>query len=171
MYLLNLYRNNKLKILIWWYRKQGVKIGDDCLISGSTTEFGSEPYLITIGNNVRIAPCVSFFTHDGGTSVFNRQERYRNVIKYGQIRIKDNSVIGSRATILPGVTIGPNTVVAAGSVVTRNAPPNTLVAGNPAKPVMSIQQYAEWSLAFTPEYDVAEYKRNKRAFLEKYYLK
>ena len=93
------------------------------------------------------------------------------MIKYGRIRIKNNSVIGIRAIILPGVTIGPNTIVAAGSVVTRNAPPNTLVAGNPAKPIMSVQQYADWSLASTPEYDVAAYKRNKRDFLEKFSLR
>ena len=145
-------------------------MGDDCVIFG-IPDFGSEPYLITIGNNVRIASRVAFITHDGGTYVFRRQERYKNVIKFGEIRIKDNSVIGYGAIILPGVTIGPNTLVAAGSVVTRNAAPNTLVAGNPAKPIMSIEQYAEWSLASTPDYNVAEYKRNKRAFLEKYYLK
>ena len=170
MYLLNYCRTIKKKISFWWYRKQGVKIGKDSTIHG-TSAFGSEPYLITIGNNVEIASRVTFITHDGGTSTFRRQDRYKNVIKFGEIRIKDNSVIGYGAIILPGVTIGPNTLVAAGSVVTRNAAPNTLVAGNPAKPIMSIEQYAEWSLASTPDYNVAEYKRNKRAFLEKYYLK
>ena len=170
MYLLNYCRTIKKRISFWWYLKQGVKIGKDSTIHG-TPAFGSEPYLITIGNNVEIAPRVAFITHDGGTSTFRRQERYKNVIKFGEIRIKDNSVIGYGAIILPGVTIGPNTLVAAGSVVTRNAAPNTLVAGNPAKPVMSIQQYAEWSLAFTPEYDEAEYKSNKRAFLEKLSLR
>jgi serine acetyltransferase len=66
---------------------------------------------------------------------------------------------------MPGVTIGPNSVVAAGSVVSRNVPANTLVAGNPAKPVMSIEQYAEWALAATPDYDVEDYHRDKKAFL------
>jgi acetyltransferase-like isoleucine patch superfamily enzyme len=170
MNLLTIFRIMRKKIVIWWCRQKGVKIAGNCNLNG-IPDFGSEPYLITIDDNVSIAAQVSFITHDGGTAVFRSQERYKNVIKYGRIRIKNNSVIGIRAIILPGVTIGPNTIVAAGSVVTRNAPPNTLVAGNPAKPIMSVQQYADWSLASTPEYDVAAYKRNKRDFLEKFSLR
>jgi hypothetical protein len=111
---------------------------------------------------------ISFITHDGGTQVFNRTERYKNVIKYGRINILDNCVIGERVIILPGVTIGPNSVIAAGSVVVRNIPAGVLAAGNPAKPVMTTHQYAEWSLAATPDYNVDEYRRNKREFLMRY---
>ena len=79
-------------------------------------------------------------------------ERYGKVHKFGRIDIRDNCVIGWGAIILPGVTIGPDSVIAAGSVVTRSIPPGVVAAGNPAKPVMTIQQYAEWSLAATPDY-------------------
>jgi len=157
-----IYRNYRLRKL----RKAGLTIPDDCRLM-DIPDFGSEPYLITIGQHVGISSDVMFITHDGGTYVFRDQERYRSVIKYGRIQILDNCVIGQRAIILPGVTIGPNSVVAAGAVVTRSVPPNVLVAGNPAKPVLSIQQYAEWSLGTTPAYDQEEYRRDKRACLLK----
>jgi len=147
-------------------RKAGLTFPEDCRYA-DLPQFDSEPYLITIGHHVALASGITFITHDGGTYVFRDQERYKNVIKYGRINIMDNCVIGQRVIILPGVTIGPNSVVAAGSVVSRNIPPNVLAAGNPAKPVMTIHQYAEWSLAATPDYDPAEYRRNKKEFLLK----
>jgi acetyltransferase-like isoleucine patch superfamily enzyme len=152
------------RLQIWFVRKIGIEVADDCVFV-DLPDFGTEPYLISIGKHVGVAKDVVFMTHDGGTRVFREQERYRKVIKYGRINILDNCVIGQRATIMPGVTIGPNSVVAAGSVVSRNVPANTLVAGNPAKPVMSIEQYAEWALAATPDYDVEDYHRDKKAFL------
>ena len=161
-FLLILYR----KLQIWRYRRAGLVIGKDCRMSG-LPHFGSEPYLITIGNHVALSRNVAFVTHDGGTYVFRHLDRYKKVIKYGRITVLDNCVIGRGAIILPGVTIGPNSVVGAGSVVNRNVPPNTLMAGNPAKPIMSITQYAEWALAATPDYDEKEYFRDKKAFLLK----
>jgi acetyltransferase-like isoleucine patch superfamily enzyme len=151
-------------------RQAGLIIADDCRFTGFPS-FGSEPYLITIGRHVAIASGVSFITHDGGTYVFRHLERYQKVIKFGRINILDNCVIGQRVIILPGVTIGPNSVVAAGSIVSRNVPPGVLAAGNPAKPVMTVHQYAEWSLAATPDYDKEEYARNKKAFLMKMHMR
>lgn len=151
-------------------RSKGLRIADDCRLEGFPS-FGSEPYLVTIGRHVAIASDVSFITHDGGTHVFRDQERYRKVLKYGRITVKDNCVLGHRVIVLPGVTIGPNSVVAAGSVVTRNVPPDVLAAGNPAVPVMSIEAYARWALAGTPAYDEAEYRRDKRAVLERLTLR
>ena len=114
---------------------------------------------------------VTFVTKDGGTHVFTRLERYRKVIKYGRINIRDNCVIGERVILLPGVTIGPNSVVAAGSVVARSIPPDVLAAGNPAKPVMTIHQYAEWALAATPDYDEAEFARDRKAVLMRMFMR
>jgi len=157
--------------LIRRLRKAGLNIPDDCVLMRPFPNFGDEPYLITIGHNVGIAADVIFITHDGGTRVFKQEERYRKVLKYGRITVKDNCVIGQRVIILPGVTIGPNSVVAAGSVVSRNVPPGVLAAGNPAKPVMTTHQYAEWSLAATPDYDVTEYRKDKRAFLTRFHMR
>ncbi len=153
-----------IKVRLWNYRRQGLTVADDCRFH-DVPAFGTEPYLISIGKHVAIAARVAFITHDGGTHVFRDQERYRKVIKYGRITILDNCVIGYGAIILPGVTIGPNSVVGAGSVVTRSIPPNVLASVNPAQPVMTIQQYAEWALASTPQYDEQEYRRDKRAVL------
>ena len=87
--------------------------------------------------------------------------------KFGRIDIRDNCVIGWGAIILPGVTIGPNSVVAAGSVVARSIAPGVVAAGNPAEPVMTIRQYGEWCLAATPDLDrnEAEYRRDPKAHL------
>ncbi len=159
-----------VKLRIALLRGEGLTVADDCRFHG-VPAFGSEPYLITIGKHVAIAANVTFITHDGGTHVFREQDRYKNVIKYGRIKVLDNCVLGYGVTILPGVTIGPNSVVGAGAVVTRSVPPNVLAAGNPAKPVMTINQYAEWSLASTPSYDVQEYLTDKRAVLEKITVK
>jgi len=155
---------------LWRLRRAGLTISRTAKMA-SFPEFGSEPYLITIGDRVAMGGEVEFITHDGGTHVFRHIDRYKDVIKYGRITIHENCVIGQRVLILPGVTIGPNSVVAAGSVVSRNVPPGVLAAGNPAKPVMSVRQYAEWALAATPKYDRAEYLRDKRKFLMKFSIR
>ena len=90
---------------------------------------------IEIGNNVMIGPNVNIFTinHD-----IRAKERNQFVTYYKPITICDNVWIGGNSTILPGVTIGKNSVVGAGSVVTKDVPPNVLVAGNPAKFIRNI---------------------------------
>ena len=62
---------------------------------------------------------------------------------------------------MPGVSIGPNAVVAAQSVVTKNVPPNTVVGGVPARVLMTVEEYAEQALAQTPVYDRAAYNADK----------
>jgi acetyltransferase-like isoleucine patch superfamily enzyme len=128
-------------------------------------DFGSEPYLISIGSHVTISARVTFINHDGGTWVFRDQQRYRDVIKYGRIVIHDNCFIGSGATIMPGVSIGPNAVIAAQSVVTQNVPANTVAGGVPVRVLMTLEEYAEKSLAQTPDYDRHAYRSNKTAEL------
>lgn len=158
------------RLRVWRLRRAGLTIADDCRID-SMPDFGSEPYLITIGKHVAISGEVVFITHDAGTRLFRDQERFRHVLKYGRITVHDNCFIGYRATILPGVVIGPNSIVAAGSVVTRSIPPGVVALGHPAKPIMKVAQYAEWALAMTPPYDVEEYRRDKRATLRRMRLR
>jgi len=159
-------RDWRLRLGIRRVRRAGAVIGDGCHFAG-LPEFGSEPYLIRIGRGVTVGPRVVMITHDGGlTVILNLNlERYGKVRKFGRIDIRDNCHIGTGAIILPGVTIGPDCVVAAGSVVTRSIPPGVVAAGNPAKPLMTIQQYAEWSLAATPDIDEEEYRRDPKALL------
>lgn len=121
------------KRLFWdcekYARHIGVKIGKDCLIS--TRNFSSEPYLIEIGDNVRIASDVKFFTH-GGLIPFRRIMN-SNLDIFGKIKIGNNVHIGDSAFIMPGVTIGDNSIIAAGSVVTKSMPDGKIIAGNPAR--------------------------------------
>ena len=145
-------------------RKQGLQIADDCRLEG-TPFFGSEPFLISIGKHVTISGKVTFITHDGGTWVFREQPRYTKVHKFGRITIHDNCFIGFGAILMPGVSVGPNSVVAAGAVVTRDVPPNSVAAGVPAKVLGTVEQYAEKSLANTPETDEARYASDKRGEL------
>ena len=114
----------------------GVNIGEKCLIS--TKSFSSEPYLITIGNNVRIANKVSFFTH-GGLWTFRKQ--YPDLDVFGKIKINDNTYIGEGCNILPGVEIGRNCVIGAGTVVSKSIPDNCIVVGNPCRIVGNIDNY------------------------------
>ena len=123
--------------------------------------WGSEPWLIKIGSHVRITANVHFITHDGGTWVFTQQDRYRGVIKYGAIEIKDNCFIGLGSIIMPGVTIGPNSVIGAGSVVTKDVPEGTVYAGNPARFICRTEDYAEKSLRNMPNYDIKSYHEDK----------
>jgi len=155
--LLGLYTQWRLRHL----KAAGLQIAEDCRLMGFP-DFGSEPYLISIGNHVTIASGVRFITHDGGTIVFRSLPKYQNVIKYGRITIHDNCFIGTRVLLLPNVEIGPNSVVAAGAVVTKSVPPNCVVGGNPAKFMKTISTYAEDSLRKSPSYDAEIYTANKK---------
>ncbi|MDR1964743.1 MAG: maltose O-acetyltransferase [Planctomycetaceae bacterium] len=82
---------------------------------------------ITIEDNVLIAPKVSLLSEEHPISPDNRQS-----LMVGHIHIKKNVWIGANATILPGVTIGENSIVASGAVVMRDVPANVIVGGIPA---------------------------------------
>ena len=88
---------------------------------------------ITIEDNVLIAPKVSLLSEGHPISLNERQS-----LVPGHIHIKKNAWIGAGATILPGVTIGENAVVAAGAVVSKDVPTNAIVGGVPAKIIKSI---------------------------------
>jgi acetyltransferase-like isoleucine patch superfamily enzyme len=121
-----------MRTFMWSYgprqvRRKGASIGRNTRISqGCTIDLRSG---LAIGNNVSISPEVMILagTHDVHAPRFNDVA--------GPIAIEDHVWIGARAIVLPGVTLGRGAVVAAGSVVTKNVAPMTIVAGVPAKPV------------------------------------
>ena len=147
-------------------KKRGLIIADDCRIK-KLPDFGTEPYLITIGQHVSISFDVVFLTHDGATCLFRDEPKYKGVIKFGKIEIKDNCFIGARSTIMPGVTIGENSIIGACSLVTKDVPPNSVYAGVPAKYICSTDEYAQKCLDNSPTYDKDAYRRNKREELLK----
>ncbi len=101
--------------------------------------------LIRIHNNVRLASNVTFATHDVTHLMLNKHpefsvgEGYSETI--GCIEIMDNVFVGTNVTIVGGVRIGPNAIVAAGAVVTKDVPENTVVGGVPARYICSFDDY------------------------------
>lgn len=119
-------------------KKGGVKIGNDVIIHPESIFDANFPYLICIGNNCVIGAESQLIAHDLTMNKFNN-----NYTKIGQIRIKDNCIISKRAIILPNVTIGPNAIVTAGSIVNKDIPPNTCVAGNPARFYKTFSEFVD----------------------------
>ena len=116
-------------------KKRGLNCGKNVSVMGNVN-FGSEPYLIDIGDAVRISFDVAFITHDGGTFAFRHLDKYKNTTAFGKIVIGNHTFIGARSIIMPGVRIGNNCVIGAGSIVFTNVAPNVTVMGNPATILM-----------------------------------
>lgn len=111
-------------------RKKGVTIGDECRVFISS--WGTEPFLITIGDRVTITSGVCILTHDGSTWLIRDEANNRHQ-KYAPVVIGSDVFIGINTIIMAGVTIGSNVVIGAGSVVTKDIPSNSVAVGNPAK--------------------------------------
>lgn len=121
-------------------KARGVQFGQHC--SFRTKNFGSEPYLITVGDNVRTSLNVSFITHDGAVSVLRElDEKYKQIDLIRPITIGDNVFIGWGAIIMPGTQIGSNIIIGAGSVVRGKLLDNSIYAGVPAKRISSLEDY------------------------------
>jgi acetyltransferase-like isoleucine patch superfamily enzyme len=102
----------------------------------------SDPKLIKFHNNVIVTSNVTFVTHDIFDIGINNIYPDRKVPTLMKpIEVMDNVFIGCNSTILGGVTIGPNVVIAAGSVVTKDVPANSVVAGNPAIVIETFDEY------------------------------
>ncbi|MBN2323610.1 MAG: N-acetyltransferase [Spirochaetes bacterium] len=121
---------NNTKVGTFVEIQKGAKIGRNCKISSHT--FICEG--VTIEDNVFIGHNVTFIndiypraTNEDGTQQTDDDWKCIPTL------IKKGASIGSSATLLCGITVGENAVVGAGSVVTKNVPPNTIVAGNPAR--------------------------------------
>ena len=125
-------------------RNIGVSIGENVHIfcPAVTNIDTNNPHLLTIGNNVKITGPTTILTHDYSTSVLNVMDR--NIYgKQKETIIGNNVFIGWGATILGGAIIGDNTIIGASAVVSGRLEPNSVYAGNPAKRILSIEDYRE----------------------------
>lgn len=144
------------------------KIGKNCRFVG-TPNYGSEPYLIEIGDNSTVSFDVAFVTHDAATRVIrNLPDGNPETVIYGPIKVGKNCFIGCRSVILPNVTIGDNAIIGAGSIVNRSIPENSVAAGNPCKVICSLDEYRKkhkddflYMVSLPPE--------EKKAFLLKHF--
>lgn len=143
--------------------KNGAEIGDDCRLINVT--FGTEPYLIKIGNHVS-ATDTHIETHDGGVWVFRDKHPSWDIIK--PITIGNNIYIGKGCMILPGTIIEDNVVIGAGSVVTGVLLKNSVYAGVPAKKIKTLDEYYQKCQEFKSETKGLDFKLKKKFQLKKY---
>jgi len=150
-------------------RSIGVKIGKNCSIK--TRNFGTEPYLIEIGDHVQITDGVTFYTH-GGAWVF--RHKYPNFDFFGKIKIGSNVYIGNNVLIMPGVSIGDDVLIGAGSIVTKTIPRGAVVVGVPARVVCSLKEFESKVIPFnvnTKSMTDAEKKEYLLTLDEKFFVK
>lgn len=134
-------REKHKETIIKFFRKQGIKIG-----GGGTNICCNivtpESYLIEIGNNVTIGDKVDFITHDNSISKISPE----TINLFGKIVIGNNCFIGERSTILYGVILADNIIVAAGSVVVDSfLTERIIIGGNPARVISTWEKFFEKS--------------------------
>lgn len=114
-------------------RLRGVEIGQNVHIYSSSIDY-CHGYLVQIGNNVTITHS-TILAHDASTKM------YLDYSKIGKVIIGNNVFIGWESIILPGVTIGKDVIVGAGSVIRQDIPNNCVVAGNSAVVICQTDEY------------------------------
>lgn len=115
--------------------KMGLKVGKNFGRLNGVILDPSHCWLIEIGDNVTIAPRVHILCHDAST------KQFLNYTKIGRVTVGNNVFIGAESVVLPGVTIGNNVIIGANSTVTHDIPDNSVVAGNPAKFICTLEEY------------------------------
>jgi len=151
----------RLNILI----ANGLSLGKNVTIMPEVFIDPGYPYLISIGNNCSFSNGVVILCHDATPFEFTN-----GYARIGKVDIKDNCYFGTNVIILPGVTIGPNVLVAAGSVVNKNIPPNSCVAGVPARFYSNFDDFImnhEEQIKLMPSFTYKEFISPNDEFKEK----
>ena len=125
-----------------YLRKKGIKIGDNTYFYSpwSINIDTQRPWMVEIGDNVHITAGVTVLQHGYDWAVI--QKKYGEVTgSSGKVKIGNNVFIGTKTTILKGVTIGDHVIIGANSLVNKNLPDNGVYAGNPARFIMTLDEY------------------------------
>lgn len=130
-----------------YLKNKGVSVGENVTFYSpqNTLVDTSSPWLLKIGNHVKITHGVIILTHDYSWSVLKRYPKSAGAIFGAQspVTIGDNVFIGMNAIITRNVTIGDNVIIGAGSVVTSDCESNGVYAGNPARKIMTMDEFLE----------------------------
>lgn len=117
-------------------RRKGLKVGKNLFVVSNVSLDRNNCHLISIGDNCTLAHNVVILAHDTSGCVASRTQH-----RIAPVKLGNNCFIGSNTVVLPGVTIGDNVIVGAGSVVTRNLPSNCVAAGNPARMLETMDEF------------------------------
>lgn len=121
---------------------KGLKVGKNVRFV-EVPEFGTEPFLIEIGDDTTFSNNIRFVNHDGGQNALHFFEKYKDVRTFGRIKIGKQCLIGADTIIMPGVEMQDNCILGAGSILTSSMPKGTVFAGVPAKFVCTIEEYGD----------------------------
>lgn len=133
-------RSNASKLA--YLKKKGCRFGENIRLNCGIKAFDTEPYLITLGDNVLVSGDVHFITHDGAIMVLNNLGRFpKTMDKMAPIWVGSNVYIGRGAYLMPGVRIGNNCIIGAGAIVTKDIPDNSVAVGIPARVVETVEEY------------------------------
>jgi acetyltransferase-like isoleucine patch superfamily enzyme len=114
-------------------------MGDGCVIQTNVTF--TDPSFVQLGHNVHLSGC-TLFGHDGSVNMLSVATG-KTLDRVGPVIVHNNVFIGHQAIVMPGVTIGTMSIVAAGSVVTRDVPPGVVVGGCPARVIGTTEAYVQ----------------------------
>jgi maltose O-acetyltransferase len=149
-------RIEKAKLQRRWahLRHLGMHIGEGVLLPSSTWIDTSHCFLISIGDWCGFGEECLILAHDA------QMDEFLDAARIGRVVLHESCHIGARSVILPGVEIGPRTIVGANSVVSKSLPPDSVCSGSPAKVICSLEEYLSRHrerLAVGPRFEYTQY--------------